>query len=152
MTTRTSLSLFAFVALLLAGSAAAQSEASDSDVARRAHRVAQDVMSPFCPGRTLADCPSPDAQTVREQIRALLVQGVEEQEVRRRLEQTYGDAVVGVPRSALGWALPILILLAGVALLVLVLRRLSAPDAAPAPADPADLAAELDRELQSRGL
>ncbi len=152
MATRTSLSLLAFVALLLAGSAAAQSEPSDGDVARRAHRVAQDVMSPFCPGRTLADCPSPDAQTVREQIRALLVQGVEEQEIRRRLEQTYGDAVVGVPRSALGWALPVLILLAGVALLVLVLRRLSAPGPTPAATDPADLAAELDRELQSRGL
>ena len=27
--------------------------------------VANELMSPFCPGRTLADCPSPDAASLR---------------------------------------------------------------------------------------
>ncbi len=146
----------ALVALLIFGGAAAQG-ASDTELSRQSHRIAQDVMSPFCPGRTLADCPSPDAHAVREQIRELLASGVPEKQVRARLEQTYGDAVVGVPRSALGWLLPALLLLAGAGLLVAVLRRLSASgpasprESAPDGASGA-LEAELERELRSRGL
>ena len=149
----------ALVALLVfcAGAGALAQGVSDTELSRQSHRIAQDVMSPFCPGRTLADCPSPDAHAVREQIRDLLAAGVAESQVRARLEQTYGDAVVGVPRSALGWLLPALLLLAGAGLLVAVLWRLSAAgsgSASDAPADGASraLEAELERELRTRGL
>ena len=147
------------VALIVFGAAAgaAAQGASDTELSRQSHRIAQDVMSPFCPGRTLADCPSPDAHAVREQIRELLASGVPENQVRARLEQTYGDVVVGVPRSAIGWLLPALLLLAGAGLLVVVLRRLSASGpASPGEATPdgasGALEAELERELRSRGL
>ena len=148
MRSTASLSLLALAALLLG---VAPAHATDAELSQQAHRIARDVMSPFCPGRTLADCPSPDALVVREEIRAKLSAGVDEATVRAELFQRFGDAVVGVPRGALGWALPILLLLAGVAVLVQVLRRLSAPAPQP-PAMPADLEAELDRDLKSRGL
>ena len=41
--------------LLAAGVAHADGWASD---------LANDLMSPFCPGRTLADCPSPQAKSL----------------------------------------------------------------------------------------
>ncbi len=143
--------------LVCAAAGAAAQGASDAELSRQSHRIAQDVMSPFCPGRTLADCPSPDAHAVREQIRDLLAAGVAESQVRARLEQTYGDAVVGVPRSALGWLLPVLLLLAGAGLLVAVLRRLSAagsesPSEVPPDGVSGVLEAELERELRTRGL
>ncbi len=147
----------ALVALLVfcAGAGTLAQGVSDTELSRQSHRIAQDVMSPFCPGRTLADCPSPDAHAVREQIRELLASGAPESEVRARLAQTYGDAVVGVPRGALGWLLPALLLLAGAGLLVAVLRRLSAPGS-PSEAQPdaasGALEAELERELRTRGL
>ncbi len=140
------------LALLLVSSAAwAAPHTSDPEVTRRAHRIAQDLMSPFCPGRTLADCPSPDALAVREQIRALLAEGAPEAEIRERLGATYGDAIIGVPRGAVGWLVPVLLLLLGAVLPVAVLRRRSGP-ASPLPPDPAGLAADLDREIESRGL
>lgn len=142
-------------ALLIAGSAAAQSgaPAEEGEVARRAHGFAQQVMSPFCPGRTLADCPSSDAAALREQIRGLLAAGMSEGEIREQLSVHYGDAVIGVPRSRLGWAVPVVLLLAGVFVLVAVLHRISraSPRAATAKA-PAELEAELDAELRARGL
>ena len=153
-----SLALWLALTVTAAGLASAQTAVSDAELARSAHRIARDVMSPFCPGRTLADCPSPNALAVREQIRELLLEGVPEAQVRERLGAVYGDAIVGVPRSALGWALPALLLLAGLGLLAVVLRRLSAarePRAAESvqsPRSPDGLAAELDRELHSRGL
>lgn len=152
---RRSLSLAALVLALLVAAGAAAQGGSESELARDAHRIAQDVMSPFCPGRTLADCPSPDAHAVREQIRELLAEGVSESEVRARLEDTYGDAVVGVPRSAVGWLVPALLLVAGAIALFFLVRRLSSsppsPDTAP-PDAPEQLASELDRDLHTRGL
>jgi cytochrome c-type biogenesis protein CcmH/NrfF len=108
-------------------------------------------MSPYCPGRTLADCPSPDAAALRRELRNLLDAGVPEKEVRTQLEARFGGAISGVPRTRLGWVLPGIALLLGAVALVLALRRLSrAPrDAAGEPpvSDP-ELEAQLDAELE----
>ena len=147
-----------FIVLLAAASPQAV-EPNDVDLARAAHAFSQQVMSPFCPGRTLTDCPSPDATALRAEIRRQFELGVSEESVRRALEARYGDTVVGLPRSALAWLLPILALAAGAVLLGFTALRLSRPrSAAPAaPAAPAheveaQLAAELDEEIGSRGL
>ena len=146
---RSSLSLLALLAALCAPAALA---GASEEVSQRAHSMAREVMSPFCPGRTLADCPSPDAAALRGQIRTMLEDGVSEEQVRTQLREQYGDVVVGVPRSAVGWVLPGVLLALGVGVLIYALRRLSAsPETAAAPVD-AELEAELDADLQSRGL
>lgn len=142
-------------ALLAAGLAAAQEPdaSSDADIARRAHGFSQQVMSPYCPGRTLADCPSPDALAVRQQVRDLIAAGVPEDAIRERLSTIYGDAIEGTPRSAWGWWTPIVALLLGGAVLVYVLRRQLSGGAGPAGEEPpSDIERELDAELSDRGL
>ena len=127
----------------------------DVEAARRAHRLSTDVMSPFCPGRTLADCPSPDAAALRKEVRALLDAGRSEDEVRSMLERHFGDSVVGVPRSPLAWLLPLLALGLGLVGLAFALRRLAAR---PEPGGPtedrtaldASLEAELDAEIRAQ--
>jgi len=81
-------------------------------------------MSPYCPGRTLEACPSPDALAVREEIRAALRAGEAPDSIRERIEARFGQAVVGMPESSLGKALPIVLLAAGAVALVLAARRL----------------------------
>ncbi len=146
---------FALVLAMLpaAGPGDGRADARSFEDARRAHALARDLMSPYCPGRTLADCPSPDAAALRAEIRGLIDAGLDEGAVRARLEQRFGDAVIGVPRSVLGWTLPGLILLAGAAVLVRVLRRISnggGPE--PDPIDDPELDEDLERELRARGL
>jgi cytochrome c-type biogenesis protein CcmH/NrfF len=144
----------AVVALLLmlgAGSAAGQA-VSDPEVARQAHGISSDVMSPYCPGRTLADCPSPNAAALREEVRELLTAGVPEAEVRARLEARFGDDIVGVPRSVWGWILPALALMLGAWALIMALRSLSQRSPSEATAVDPDLEAELDRELGDQNL
>lgn len=115
--------------------------------ARQANELSRDLMSPFCPGRTLADCGSPDAAAVRAEIHAALRAGEPPEQVRARIEARFGDHVVGVPREALGWLLPILVLVAGAAGLAWVLRRaLRAPAPAAQPLSP-EVEASLAREL-----
>jgi cytochrome c-type biogenesis protein CcmH/NrfF len=144
--------LTSFLSLHAGAEAPAEPPAQlDTESARRAHRLSSDLMSPYCPGRTLADCPSPDAAALRRELRNLLDAGVPEKEVRTQLEARFGGAISGVPRTRLGWVLPGIALLLGAVALVLALRRLSrAPrDAAGEPpvSDP-ELEAQLDAELE----
>jgi cytochrome c-type biogenesis protein CcmH len=125
------------------------SRAEDEEVrrAREATEIGRELMSPFCPGRTLAECSSPDAGAIRDQIREALRAGDTPENVRARIEAQYGDRVVGVPQTKLGWAIPILALMAGAGALVFTLRRVVArPGERPA-ALPPKLEAELAREL-----
>jgi cytochrome c-type biogenesis protein CcmH len=120
-----------------------------SEQARRAHRIASEVMSPYCPGRTLADCPSPRAGELRAEIRELVNQGLDNDAILTRLEARFGDAIVGVPRSILGWTVPGLVLIVGAAVLIAALRRLSSgrtPQAEPGSEGTA-IEKDLDREL-----
>ena len=84
-------------------------------------------MSPFCPGRTLAECPSPQADELRlwilEQARA----GATREEVEAELLRSFGDKLRQAPRAEgiglLAYGVPGVFLLAGGALLVVFLRR-----------------------------
>jgi cytochrome c-type biogenesis protein CcmH len=136
--------------IAVAGVAAADPNAS---VGQRAHALSADLMSPYCPGRTLSDCPSPDAAVVRQEIRARLDAGQSEEEIRATLEARFGGALRGLPTSAVGWLGPIAILLLGAVALALALRRLSRREApgARAAARP-EIERALDAELQRRGL
>ena len=60
-------------ALLVASTPVPAHAQDDPEVAlaRTAHELSRELMSPYCPGRTLADCPSPDAGAVRDEIRRL---------------------------------------------------------------------------------
>jgi cytochrome c-type biogenesis protein CcmH/NrfF len=153
------------LALFLGWSVAAAQGAvwSDDTVAGRDSRVASrlydELMSPYCPGYTLAACPSPSAESLRVEIAAALDRGVPAPDIVRDLERTYGEQIRGAPRArGLGlvlWVLPFVLL--GLAA-VLVFRRLArparaAPDmahgvGASSPSDP-QLLARLAAELHS---
>jgi cytochrome c-type biogenesis protein CcmH/NrfF len=122
-------------------------EDPESVRARAAHELARDLMSPYCPGRTLAECPSPDAAAVREEIRAALRQGESPDSIRARIEQRFGDQVKGVPRERLGWVLPILALAAGAGALAFALRRAVKKPSAASARIPPEVERELAREL-----
>jgi cytochrome c-type biogenesis protein CcmH/NrfF len=111
----------AVVALLLLASPAA---AAPEDVA---NDIASKVMSPFCPGVTLHDCPSAAAQALRDRIERWARQGLSEDQILDSLEADYGVAVRSTPPAGdggwLAWALPGAALLVGLVLGWLLLRR-----------------------------
>jgi hypothetical protein len=83
-------------------------------------------MSPFCPGRTLSDCPSSYAAEWRQDIRVWIAEGLSTEEIRKRLEQRLpeGAELSGAPDTGLGWALPVGLSLGAVLLVGIILRRL----------------------------
>jgi cytochrome c-type biogenesis protein CcmH/NrfF len=101
----------------------------DPKTEAQAFDIAQRTMSPFCPGRTLADCPSGKATEWRQDIRAMLEQGKSAAEIQKILNERAGTNLTGTPESSLGWALPVGLCLGALGVLTLVLRRIRREEA-----------------------
>ena len=90
--------------------------------------LSHELMSPFCPGRTLAACTSPQAAELRQWILLQEAAGTSREEVVRILEERFGDAIRSTPEvegwGLAAWLLPVGALAVGALLVFFVLRRL----------------------------
>ena len=99
------------------------------------NEISSQVMSPYCPGRTLSSCPSPQARELRAKIFTWLSTGMSPEEVEQQLVSLYGSEVRGAPEAdgvgLWAWIMPAVFVLILAGAIVLVLRRLRKnPDAA----------------------
>ncbi len=140
--------------LMLVGTSVAVAEAQ-VNVAREASSIAHSLMSPFCPGMTLAACPSPNAATVRLEITDRLRHGDTRDAIVADLKARFGEAVASAPPARgvglLFWIAPPF-LAVGVLFAVAVAFRGSVPEDEPAAsgvdaASTAAITARLDDEL-----
>lgn len=108
MCTRRAL-LTVFIAAALVAPVAAQGPSAKQQAAD----LAGQLMSPFCPGKLLADCTSPNAGELREQIAGRLTAGQSVTAVKADLVQQYGKAILGAPPAEgvgwLAWLVPALL-------------------------------------------
>ncbi len=132
---------------------AAPASAAPADVA---NSVASKVMSPYCPGVTLHDCPSDNATALIARIEGLARDGYTESQIIDYLVAEW-PGIRAVPEASgigLGaWAVPLVGVVAGGALAWLLLRRWVRspapvggydPDVHVTPADRRRLERELD--------
>jgi len=148
-------------ALILLGVALGAGAARAEDETGWSYRLGNELMSPYCPGRTLPDCPSQQASDLRTWIVAQEQAGRTRPEVEADLLARYGDVILQAPRTSgfglAAYVIPILLSLAGAALLVAfwrrqaALRRPAEAAAAPAPrvVDP-ELERLVDEEIARR--
>jgi cytochrome c-type biogenesis protein CcmH/NrfF len=95
------------------------------EVAQKAAAIARQTMSPFCPGRTLSDCPSEYATEWRRDIRQMVAEGKSATEIQDELESRAAGNLSGIPNNQSSYAIPVgLALVAGV-VLYFVFARLS---------------------------
>lgn len=118
-----------------------------------ATRVSQEIMSPFCDGVTLHDCPSQQADELRLEIASWARAGMTETQILARLEDRYGSVISGSPSSPLAWLIPFAAAAGGIVLVVMLARRwggrgdVDAPSGGPG-MDPQD-AARVEAELSA---
>jgi cytochrome c-type biogenesis protein CcmH/NrfF len=110
------------VILCLAGPASAQGEKEGWG-----YGLWNELMSPFCPGRTLADCPSGKAEELRIWIVEQEDGGRSRTEVMDELYAAFGDVLRQAPVAEgvglAAYVIPVLLFLAGGALIGFFLRR-----------------------------
>lgn len=148
--TRRSLLLpVAAIALLVAlvGTTCAQATASPQ-VEREARRLFTLVMSPYCPGLTLADCTSSAAAALRDSIRAGLGRGATSEQIMDELAATFGDEILALPPNRgvarLAWLAPIAVLAVSLAFLLWRLQRRRQVAPVPAVPTPASMTPAID--------
>jgi cytochrome c-type biogenesis protein CcmH/NrfF len=57
--------------------------------------LSNDLMSPYCPGRTIASCPSEQARKLEDRILAEAKAGKSRDEIEQELVQQFGTEIVG---------------------------------------------------------
>jgi cytochrome c-type biogenesis protein CcmH/NrfF len=138
------LATFVFALAALAGEAS-RAAASEG----WAYEMANELMSPYCPGRSIADCPSPQAQTLRMWLIVQEAAGRPRAEVESELVTRYGESILGAPRAKgiglTAYLIPGAVVAAGAALLTWFLRWQTRTAATPNPTAPS---APLDPELE----
>ena len=114
--------------------------------------IAANVMSPFCPGLTLHDCPSDAAVRLRDRIESWVREGDSRAQVMARLRREYGPAIAATPPASgsglVAWLLPAAVALAGATIAWGLARRWTrrappSPVDDPSPEERRALAAEL---------
>jgi len=90
MARRIRIPLIVFLLGMLATAAAAENEGF-------AYDLASELMSPFCPGRTVSSCPSPQAGELIQWIQVQEAAGATEEEVVEMLIERFGEEILGAP-------------------------------------------------------
>jgi cytochrome c-type biogenesis protein CcmH/NrfF len=150
------LGLAAISAALLFGASAAT--ATDGEAAAEpegwAYKVSHDLMSPFCPGRTLSACPSPKADELRRWLIDQEASGRSREDVEAELFENYGNVLLSAPLAEgfglTAYVFPVIAFLAGGVVVVVFLRRQTRVTATPAPSSHApdpELERAIDQEL-----
>jgi len=120
--------MWALMALVLTGALAVGNGRSgrQSD-GQRAHDIATEIRCPTCRGLSAADSDAPAAQAIRDDILRRVQAGQSPSEVRGYLESRYGAEILLKPArrgvASLVWILPVVVLVAALAGMVLAFRR-----------------------------
>ena len=89
--------------------------------------VAGDLMSPACPGRTLLNCTSSQAEQWRELIRQKLAQGESKEKILQYFVDISGDGILAAPPkrgfALTAWLLPFFVMVNGAGLIIVLTRR-----------------------------
>jgi cytochrome c-type biogenesis protein CcmH len=113
-------------ALLAPGESGAPTTLDD-----RVHEIASGLRCPVCQNLSVADSPSRLAGEMRTEIEAQLLAGRSPEQVREYFVERYGEWVLlAPPRRGLNlvpWLVPVVGVIAGVAIWLVLVRRRAAP-------------------------
>lgn len=119
---------------------------------REATNLYQQVFSPFCPGRSLNDCPSSKAAELKDQMRAELEAGRAPEVILNEVFQRFGDQYRAVPQfSGVGifvWLVPIGFVAVGLMLAIGASVRRKRSGVSESTSDVPTLTAEEERRIQ----
>jgi len=118
--------LLLYVVLVSAGSLSVAHNLSAMDLApqeqARFEAILNEMMSPYCAGRSLRDCPSSAAGELKDKIRERVHGGESDQKILDWLFSVYGDEMRALPAKhgfgLLAWLTPAAFLLLGLGTLL----------------------------------
>lgn len=151
---RRRLAVLLTLGVLLAGTPSTRAQAPSPK--QQAADLSHQLMSPFCPGKLLSDCTSPNAGLLREELARRIAAGESADAVKADLVRQYGSEILGAPEAEgiglVAWVLPALLGLASAAAIgwkiAAAARETRERPVAAAPGADAATLAQLDDELR----
>jgi cytochrome c-type biogenesis protein CcmH len=141
----------ALIAVLAAVGWSARPQAETQ--AERVDRITSELRCVVCQGLSVRDSPSESARQMRDIVAQRVAEGRTDDQIRDEFRASYGDWVVLSPPLAswtgLVWLVPIVALLAGLAV---AWRRLRAPPSTLSEPNPAEVAALRERVAREEAL
>ncbi|MBN1568952.1 MAG: cytochrome c-type biogenesis protein CcmH [Acidobacteria bacterium] len=126
-------------AIILAAAlpAAPSFSAQSTSISEKAREIEDLLIAPCCWTQPVSQHYSEEADAIRKEVREMLAAGKSRDEILDYYVSQYGERILAVPRPrgfyALVFVLPWVALITGAWLLVILLKKLRAPAAAPAP-------------------
>jgi cytochrome c-type biogenesis protein CcmH len=131
------LALAAALPLSAQNAPVAQPTAEEARLEERTSRVASELRCPVCQGLSIEDSPSDMARDMRGIVKEQLAEGKSPEEIKEYFVRGYGEWILLRPRAEgfnlAVYILPIVLLLAGAALIVVLTRRWTRASASAAP-------------------
>ncbi|CAN5780578.1 hypothetical protein BH23ACT12_BH23ACT12_08670 [soil metagenome] len=118
----------------------------DPDAVPTSDEVAGRMMSPFCPGLTLDECPSDQATRLRSEVDEMVRRGDTNAEIDRWIVDNFGEVALARPGGSVAWVGPPLLVLAGLATVLVFLKRRTVGEPG---TDPASVTPELSPQDES---
>jgi cytochrome c-type biogenesis protein CcmH len=119
--------LFILLVPCLAGAEEARPLADNPQAEARLKHLAVELRCLVCQNQTLADSNAPLAEDLRREVREMIAKDMSDKDIIEFLVTRYGDFILYRPplkaTTTLLWVGPFVLLIAGVAALVLALRR-----------------------------
>jgi cytochrome c-type biogenesis protein CcmH len=119
--------LLAVLVATAAGAKEAEPAVADPALEARMQRIAAELRCLVCQNQTIADSHSGLAEDLRREVREQLKRGASDEQVVQYMTDRYGDFVRYRPpfkgTTALLWVGPAVLLLGGISVLAIVLRR-----------------------------
>ncbi|WP_255215890.1 cytochrome c-type biogenesis protein CcmH [Pseudenhygromyxa sp. WMMC2535] len=120
-------------------SSPAQPDPADLQAEAVAREVANDMPSPYCPGRSIASCPSQAARDLEDDIVGLAKEGMDRKEIETALVSRFGEEKMGKAQQS---EILVAVILGAILALVAVVyaaRRWIRPAPQPVPAEGASV-------------
>lgn len=119
-------------AVLGTAPAIAQDALPDSVLEARTTAVAATLRCPVCQGESIQDSPSELAQQMRAVVRDRLRAGESPEQIKAYFVSRYGEWILLEPRmtglNILLYALPVVLVIGGIALVVVLVRKWTTPE------------------------
>ena len=117
-----------FLIFVLIFSFSCNSLAENSSL-KSAQEIYYETLSPFCPGRSLADCPTEQSKDLKARILQDLESGKSKQEVLSKVLSDYGQHLSAKPSlsgfNLFAWIIPISVIIIGFVVVVIRVFSLS---------------------------
>jgi cytochrome c-type biogenesis protein CcmH len=115
-----------------ASGAFAQTGAADAELEARTTAVASTLRCPVCQGESIQDSPSQLAQQMRAVVRDRLRAGESPEQIKAYFVGRYGEWILLEPKmtglNIVLYVLPVVLVLGGLALVVMLVRRWTKPE------------------------